>query len=65
MQLLLISLERKVIRIQQAEFLFDERPTLVTLEFTTVSAVHQPFSILICIWTLLSLHTTFISLYEE
>ena len=33
-QLLLISIERKIVRIQQAEFLSDERPTLKTLDFT-------------------------------
>ena len=33
-QLLLISKERRIVRIQQAEFLFDERHTLKTLEFT-------------------------------
>ena len=40
-------------------FLSDEGPTPETLDFIylSISAVHQPFSISICIWTLATLET--------
>ena len=37
----------------------------VRLYLLSVSAVHQPFYISICIWTLPTQHTTFISLYTS
>ena len=40
-------------------FLSDEGPTLETLDFTSISAVHQPFYISICISTLPTQDTTF------
>ena len=45
-------------------FLSDEGPTLETLDFAFISAVHRPFHVLICISTLPTQHTTFIVLFE-
>ena len=45
-----------------SESVSEEGPTLETLDLLSVSAVHQPFSISICIWTLPTQDTTFISL---
>ena len=43
-QLLLISIKRKIVRIQQAEFLSDEqRPTLKTLDFTIRIGITSTF----------------------
>ena len=42
-------------------FLSDEGPLLETLDYSIVLAVHQPFYISICISTLPTQHTTFIS----
>ena len=43
-------------------FLSDEGPTLETLDFAFISAVHRPFYVLIS--TLPTQHTTFIVLFE-
>ena len=65
-QLLLISIERRIVRIQQAEFLFDERHTLKTLEFTIrIGSIRTFLYFNLYLNTVFAAHYTFISLCEE